>query len=259
MAAPAIGRKQQSAQGNWLATLASLHAGDRPDLAPLIDHTLAEIDRVCRGRRCAYGWSGGKDSQAIRWLAERAGITECVLVISDLEYPAFLAWACDHMPHGCTVVDTGQNYPWLAAHPQMLFPADSKIAMDWMRGVQHTGQARYCRATGTQVLLLGRRRADGNYVGPHGRDSYPGKDGSLRYSPLADWSHRDVLALIAQEDLAMAPCYGWPRGFQVGTGPWPARQWCRDRADGWREVNAIDPGVVRRAAREGIPGAREVR
>ncbi len=258
MATALIPRKQQSAQEDWTGALASAYASpDRERAGALVEQAAARIRArlPLLGRRAAYGWSGGKDSQVLRVVAELAGVTDCVLVISELEYPSFLAWATDHMPWGLTVEARPLDLPWLAQHPEMLFPQTAAMAGRWFSSVQHAGQRLYCRREQVDVLLLGRRRADGNFVGRNGADCYRDRDGFVRYSPLADWSHEDVLCVLGAHAIPLPPCYSWPRGFRVGTGAWAARQWCRDEMDGWAEVHAIDPSVVRHAASL-LPGAR---
>lgn len=214
----------------------------------LVDWTIGEIARTLGGRTAGFGWSGGKDSQALRYVAELAGYPECVLAITNLEYPEFLRWATDNMPWGLTIVDNGWDLDWLAANPGMLFPPDSRTAARWFKGVQHFGQERWLRRFGVDVIMLGRRLSDGNYTGPAGEIIYTNRRGVTRYSPLADWTHEEALALLVYKRLSLAPNYRWPRGFRVGTGPWPARQWTDGH--GWDEVWAIDQSIVVEAARQ---------
>lgn len=248
MTAP-LGRKQGIRdQAAWQAAFTAARTL-WPDakLSGLVDRTATAIAARCRGRDAAVAWSGGKDSLALAHCAALAGVTECVLAISALEYPAFLQWVTDHMPDGLTVLSTGQDLDWLARNPRMLFPQGADGAR-WFTIVNHRGQDLYCKQNNVDVLLLGRRRADGNYTGPPGSDEYTSRKGVTRYSPLASWPHEAVFALIAQQQISLPPCYGWPRGFQVGTGSWPARQWTDSHDHGWSEVWQIDPGVVRGAA-----------
>lgn len=252
----ALGRKQRESTEDFWETFRTLPEWyDRGRLERLIDAAVAELRGYARGRRVAYAWSGGKDSQALRLVAERAGITDCILAISDLEYPEFLRWATDHMPEGLTVLNTGQDLLWLARNREMLFPRDANTAARWFRIVQHAAQRDYFRQMRLDMLLLGRRWADGNYTGPSGTTIYKDRAGVVRQSPIAGWTHEDVLAAIRLYDLPLAPCYGWPRGFRVGTGSWPARQWTLSEEHGWTEVHAIDPDVVHAAAAY-LPGAR---
>jgi len=253
-----LGRKQRADSQDFWETWRTLPEWyERSRIENLVDKAVEEL-RPAKGKRVAYAWSGGKDSQALRLVAERAGITECVLAISELEYPEFLAWATDNMPEGLTIVNTGQDLGWLMKNRDMLFPKDAGIASRWFHAINHAGQRTYYKAKKLDALLLGRRHADGNYTGPGGTTAYKDREGTLRVSPIAEWSHEDVLAALRYFDLELAPCYGWPRGFRVGTGSWPARQWCRDEAHGWQEVFAIDPDIVRAAAPYFPGAARQV-
>lgn len=247
---PPLARKQAVAnQARWQAAWdASRDMWPDQLLDQLIDRTVDEITTTLAGKRAAYAWSGGKDSLALRYVVERAGVHDCVLSISELEYPAHLQWITDNMPPGLTVLSQGQNLDWLARHPKMLFP-QGPYGPRWFTIVNHRGQEQYFRREKLDVLVLGRRRADANYCGTKaGENYYTNGRGITRYSPIADWPHEAVLSLIRREDMSMPPCYGWPRGYQVGTGSWPARQWTQDHDHGWSEVWDIDRGVVRQAA-----------
>ena len=253
-----VRKKQVTTETEWAAALAAIRAGAYPwtRLDRLLEEGVRAIKRTVNGRRAAYCWSGGKDSIALSFLAEAAGVKDCVMGISNLEYPAFLQWVTAHMPAGLEVINTEQDLDWLARHPEMLFPANSAIAAKWFKIVQHTAQARYYRERGVDVLLLGRRRADGNYLGAAGELIYTSSDGVTRYSPIGLWEHEDVLAAVERSGIGWPPIYSWPRGFQVGTHSWPARQWTGSVQNGWREVYAIDSEIVREAAAV-IPSARE--
>jgi hypothetical protein len=128
----------------------------------------------------------------------------------------------------------------------MLFPKDSKTAAQWFHIVQHRGQAKYYKDKGLDMLLLGRRRADGNYVGK-GDNIYTNGDGITRYSPLADWTHEEILAYIHYYGCALPPIYGWKNGYLCGTHSWPARQWTN--GNGWQEVFEIEPQIIEEAAK----------
>jgi 3'-phosphoadenosine 5'-phosphosulfate sulfotransferase (PAPS reductase)/FAD synthetase len=218
-----------------------------------VERAVSEVQAFCRGKNAAYAWSGGKDSIALSVVCELAGIPDCVLGITDLEYPAFLAWVTANMPSQLEVINTGLDLDWLMANQSMLFPQTANVAAQWFSKVQHTAQRQYYRANKLDVIMVGRRRSDGNFVGRDGQNWYSA-DGVLRYSPLADWTHADVFACIDHFGLKMPPFYGWPRGYRCGTHPWAARQWCRGTWNGWLEVFAIDPLIVRDAAKR-IPSA----
>jgi 3'-phosphoadenosine 5'-phosphosulfate sulfotransferase (PAPS reductase)/FAD synthetase len=257
----ALAKKQVTSQEEWLAAREALALLPPPDLEAVVERTVREIREQVRGRKVAFAWSGGKDSLVLEGLMRAVGIKECVLVVTNLEYPAFYAWSANHMPDDLEIINTGQDLVWLKAHPRQLFPKMAGDAAVWMRGVQWAGQTSYFHKHALDMLLTGRRRADGNYVGGGGREPgdpaiYTNGDKVTRYSPLADWSHEHVLAYVATRGIELPPCYGWPRGFRVGTGPWPMRQWCTHEAQGWDEVYSIDPAIVRDAADFGFDGAR---
>jgi hypothetical protein len=235
----ALGRKQSVSHEDFIEVWRDpWRFVDRAAFVAKFAATVARVaERASRGR-VGYGWSGGKDSLALEAVMREAGVTRCVLAITDLEYPAFMAWATTNMPPGLTVLNTGQDLAWLAAHPDMLFPANSELACAWFSSVQHVAQKRYFDAEKLDAIALGRRRADGNFCGRNGQDEY-----------------EEVFAAIQLKGLAMPPCYNWPRGFRVGTGPWAGRQWCGSVDNGWTEVYTIDPTIVRAAAGV-LPSAR---
>lgn len=226
-----------------------------PRLDQLIDVTVRRIQERTAGRNAALAWSGGKDSLALAHICAIAGIHDCVLAISNLEWPAFLQWVTDVMPPALTVISTGQDLTWLREHPRMLFPQGA-YGPRWFQIVNHRGQETYYRDNNLDILLLGRRRVDGNYVGPRGAELYTNARGITRYSPLADWPHEAVFSLLTREQISLPPCYTWPRGYQVGTGSWPARQWTDSIDHGFEECWTIDPQVIRDAAAH-LPAAAD--
>jgi len=252
-----LGKKQTENNDYWREVW--LHIAEivpRAHLDALVTRTLADILQVTRGKRVAFGWSGGKDSQVLRALLEMVGVTRCVMGLSNLEFPAFLQWVTDHMPPDLEIVSNAAlDLPWLAQHPEMLFPQISRPAALWFRLIQHTAQETYYAKHALDLIILGRRRADGNYMGAAGQNLYTSQ-GVTRYSPLKDWRHEDVLAFCHYYAVPLAPIYTWPNGFVIGTGAWPARQYTLAPEQGWYETWLIDPHVVRAAA-EYIPAARQ--
>lgn len=184
----------------------------------MVEKTVKDIKKKTKGKKAAYAWSGGKDSLVLGEICQWAGITPCVLVISNLEYKAFTEWVEEHKPPELSVINTGQDMKWLAAHPNMLFPQDSKFAAQWFQIVQHRGQTKYYKEHDLDMLLLGRRRVDGNYVG-RGDNIYTNGQGVTRYSPMSDWTHEQVLAYIHYYNLEMPPIYDWKNGYLCGTHP----------------------------------------
>lgn len=250
-----IGRKQNAKNESWLETVEKIEElVRRSDLDALVDKTVADIRAVTSGKSAAYAWSAGKDSIVLGKICEMAGITACMIGVCDLEYPAFMEWVNANKPDECEVINTGQDLEWLTKHPEMLFPQNSATAARWFQIVQHRAQKEYFKRRNLDMIILGRRRADGNYVGCNS-NIYTDSKGVTRYSPLADWSHEHILAFIHYNQLPLPPIYGWRNGYLCGTHPWPARQWTGSEKNGWHEVYSIDPDVVITAANL-LPGAK---
>ena len=250
-----LGMKQRASNEAWLEAVQNIETlVGRDELDALVEKTVADIQEKTSGKIAAYAWSGGKDSIVLGKICEMAGVNHSMIGICDLEYPAFLAWVQENKPDGCEVINTGQNLEWLSKHPEMLFPQDSETAARWFTIVQHRAQRIYAKKQNIDILILGRRRADGNYVGRKSNIYTDGK-GVTRYSPLADWSHEHILAFIHYHKLPVPPIYGWHNGYLCGTHPWPARPKTGSEENGWREVYNIDPNVVITAA-ELLPGAK---
>ena len=209
----------------------------------LVEKAAAEVRRQQkRYAPIAYGWSGGKDSMALKVVMDAAGVDECMLAISRLEYPEFLSWCTNWMPNGLTVIDRKEvNLEWLIRNPNMLFPKNADIAGKWFQLIQRMGQKQYYSDAGLGALVVGRRIADGNYP----RTEFKDRTGRVWISPILHWTHEDVMAVCKYYGDPLPPTYSWPRGWSVGTGAWAARQWCRTIADGWREVKSIDPDLYK--------------
>jgi len=241
-------KKQTMKNEAWIAALQNIwQAVPRKELDLLVEKTVTEIMQATKGRKAAYSWSGGKDSLVLERLCAMAGIEDCVLVRCDLEYPAFMDWVTFHKPSRLEIVNTGQDLYWLSKNQGILFPQDSAAAGKWFHIVQHRGQAKYFKSHKLDMLLLGRRRAEGNYIGAGG-NTYTTASGVTRHSPIAYWRHEDVLAFIHYYDVKLPPIYGWHNGYLCGTHPWPARQWTGSIENGWKEVFDIDPYIVMGAA-----------
>lgn len=226
----------------------------RDELDKLVDRTVSEIKSKTGEKKSAYAWSGGKDSIVLSKLCEMAGVADSMIGVCNLEYPEFMDWIDENKPKNCEIINTGQDLDWLSKHPEMLFPNSSSKSARWFSIVQHRAQREYFKNHKLDVLLLGRRRADGNYVGKNSNVYTDGK-GITRYSPLSDWEHEHILAFIHYNNLTLPPIYGWKNGYICGTHQWPARPYTGDEQNGWREIYDIDKNIVIAAA-ELLPGAR---
>lgn len=251
-----LGRKQTSPNEQWIDAakrIEELVTAEELDRA--VATTVERMKQVISGKNVAYAWSGGKDSIVLSDICEKNGISDCVFAhAGELEYSEFLTWCLEHKPEQCEVIDVGLNLEWLAKHPYLLFPRNCRAAYRWYQLVQQTAIRKYFKSHNLDMILVGHRKADGNYVGKGSNISRNGI-GVVRYSPLADWSHELILAYIHYNHLALPPIYGWKNGYKCGTHPWPARMYAANIDEGFKEVYAIDPEAVERAAVY-IPEAR---
>jgi len=243
-----LGRKQSMDNARWLEAMARIEElVSKDELDNAVATVCDEIKQVTAGKKVAYAWSGGKDSLVIEDICKKLGITDCVFVHTELEYPAFLSWCMEHKPEGCEVINTGQDLDWLAKHPAMLFPDNSTLISRWFEIVQRNGIKQYFLKHQLDIIIVGHRKADGNYVGK-GSNILTNGAGVTRYSPLADWPHELLLAYIHYHKIPMPPIYQWKDGYRCGTHPWPSRMGMKSIEDGWADVYEIDPSIVIAAA-----------
>lgn len=231
----------------------------RTELDNLVDYTIEKIKTTAHGKRVAYGWSGGKDSIALGWLMEQAGIRESIFaMMKDLEFPTFVTWAEENAPDGCTIIDTGHSWQWLRDNPNMLFGV-GKYAAKWPVIRHQRQQTKYFHDNNLDIFAHGRRTMDGNHVGPNNGAPYTRRDGQTNWSPIADWTHEEIIALLHYHNLELPVVYSYPRAILNGTVPWPGREPISKRTPNhrpeWNEIYTVEPAVVERAAYENIPGA----
>lgn len=262
MTIPALGRKQSLTRDNWQLVADNIdQVVPRAELDALIDRSITHLRDYSRGKHIAYGWSAGKDSIVMRWLIDQADLQwpSFITFTETLEYPAFVEWANTHAPDGLQTMTAPLNHAWLRDNPHMLFPQDATTNNKWMQRVQRWGWTQYNREHQPDAIALGKRTHDGNNVGPKGSNVSTNRAGVTTWSPIADWRHEHLVALITHEGLELPAIYDHPRGFEVGTGPWAQRNGTSTDPQhpnyGWAEVYAIDPTIVHHAAAENIPGA----
>ena len=202
-------------------------------------NALAEdVANTVRGRKAVWGWSGGKDSVVLAHILKLAGVEfPGVCVLTQLEYPA-VDWFCTRRkPSGVEVMRTGHDIRWLIENKHMLFPQDAATKSRWYSMVQQAGLDRFAKRHQADMIIMGRRRADGNVV-PH--KVYGVTNGPDRYNPLLDTSHEFIWACIRHFGLPEYPQYSRIKWALVdGTGPWPQER-------SWVQVAETDPGVYHR-------------
>lgn len=221
----------------------------------LTDKTIIDIANKTKGLKVAYAWSGGKDSLVLGSLCERGGINDCVLVRNDLEFPEFMEWIENNKPKNLFIYNTGHDLEWLSKNTDMLFAKNSKVASKWYQITQINGQNKYYKMKNLDMIILGRRKKDGNYVGKNGSNVYTTKDGT-RYNPISDWTHEEISAYINYNNIEMPPIYNWQNGFVLGTHSWARRKRNKDIQTTWNEVYQIDKSIVINAAKH-LESAKE--
>lgn len=240
-------RKQSGDNAVWLEAMANIESMvSEKDYRAAEKKAVADILKTTMGKKTALAYSGGKDSIVLADLCRKAGVTASMMAVCNLEYPAFERWILENKPEGCELINTGQDMLWLAKHQGMLFPQSSAQAGRWFAIVQHRAQEDYFKRQSLDMIVLGRRRADGNYTGENGL--YTNGRGITRYSPLYAWPHEMILAAIHYNRLPLPPIYAWKDGYTQGTHPWPARARIKDHQQGWQEIYDIDPTIVQTAA-----------
>ncbi len=261
-------RKQNLKQEDWLKAINEVkqRLKDKSYIYSVLElarNTADEIRMKTQNKNVAVAWSGGKDSIVLWEIAKKAEIKKVFWVRCNLEYPDMLKWVEENKPGNLIIYNTGQDMNWLIKNQDMIFPQDAVTGAKWFKIVQHTGQEKAYKEHNLDMILLGRRRIDGNYTGKNG--VYTNKKGITRYSPLYKWSHEDIFAFLEINKISLPPFYYWDNGFTVGTGPWPARQWTKSVMDGWRIMFGIDKNIVINAskyinsAKKYMEGINEIR
>ena len=242
-----LGRKQTSSNADWAEAWSDIENRiTRQEIEDVTERTTEKIYAETKGKNAGYAWSGGKDSIVLAKLCEDAGVKKCVLGRCDLEYPAFMAWVMDNHPEGLQTYNVGLDLDWLARNQQYLFPP---LTYHYSRVIQIPAQDSFYKDNALDMILLGRRLADGNYVGA-GTNLYTDRKGRTKYNPLSDWTHEQVLGFIHYNALPMPPIYAWKDGWKIGTHPWYTRPYAQNVEAGWREVYNIDPAIVAAAAQK---------
>lgn len=263
--AAVVPRKRQATTEQWLE--AWQHANAVPDHAGAHELVAIAVDRVraavakTGARRPAYAWTGGKDSLGLEIVCRAAGVNVAMIGCTRLEYPSMERWIDAHAPPGLDVQRMPFDLAWLAARQERwCLPYTQKDAYLWYSAVNWNSQRAWCERTGCDLLLNGRRKADGNNMGRGGYQETKYSSGTVKFAPCGDWTHEDLLNVLVVHRVELPPIYQHARGWLVGSGCWAKRRALQDgdtvnRHETWREVWCADRDVVREAAGT-IVGAR---
>lgn len=256
-------KKQSSTQEEWETSWSFIQANPDQERA----HRLVEqaVERTLKrvGGTGAVGWgfSGGKDSLGLQVVMEVAGLDSLPSCggLTRLEFPEFDKWmeTPDNVPSNFSILRLENiNLEWLTGRPELLFPTQN--AGRWFPLVQKAAQNKFAKAFGLEILVGGWRKHDGNYLGTANQMyEYRTPQGHVRFSPISQWTHEDLLHVLAVYRKSLPPIYGYPRGFPIGTGPWPSRKRLESLEASWRELESIDSSIVVHAAERGFLPAIE--
>lgn len=129
-----LGKKQSIQNEEWLKAEKRIEElVSREVLDEKVRSTVEEIRQMTDGKKVAYAWSAGKDSLVLGEICRDSGVTDCMMAICNLEYPAFLKWVDRYKPKELEIINTGQDLEWLSKHLKMLFPQDSATAAKWFQ------------------------------------------------------------------------------------------------------------------------------
>lgn len=224
----------------------------RAQTEELIAETVEEIHAVCDGKNAAYAWSGGKDSIALQIVCEDAGIKKGFCCYNDLYFKQSIEFFKTHRPEGIELYDSGEDIAWLAKHQDMLFP---KVPHRWNERTHLKYQPIYCQKEGVDILMMGKRRQDMNFVA---KDVVAkSKDGVNIYCPIRKWTHEDVICAIRYRNKELSPIYFSENGFHYGDTKFAVMNPLKGERfeDAWKRIYAIEPAKVIQSAKAGLNGA----
>ena len=251
--------KQRSSNADWVAAWDGIqNAPEFYEVDAIADRTVDRISRAAKlYPKAAFAWSAGKESLVLERLCRRAGVCKGVMVTdSELEYPEVEAWVHRHLPEGVELVDAHLGFAFLKAHPDLLFPKVKDRTRVWGR-FHHKHMPLWYARNGLDVLFLGRRKGDGNFIRGTADNCFSHVNGKgMRVAnPMADWKSEHVLAFLKKHMIPLPPTYSYPGGWVRGTHEWSMRTRLASQRDNWAELYSFVPEVVEKAALH-LDGAR---
>lgn len=209
--------------------------------------TLKEMREVTKGKKCAYAYSGGKDSVVLSILCNKIGIYDGVCAISSLFFDESIAHIKATLPSDLTLVDTGQNMQWLFENQKRFLFSDNMF--QWYTIGHLKAQKEYHDQSGIDLMLKGKRKQDGNNLGKDliRTNSRTGAE----YNPLRDWTHEEVIAYMRYHGKTLSPFYWTKYGFHFGDVEWPSMNLQKGMTvyDMWDYIYSFQPSAVIEAAK----------
>ena len=257
-------KKKQAIKGNaeWLEAFEnSVKLYSREYIDQKEKQTILRIRSVCsKYNRIFSGWIAGKDSQVLQCIMERSGVSFTPIMWKGInEWPCVRKFVEENKPDNLIEETIDKfDFDFLEKHPEYLFCQKQGIAQKWM-AVKWQRYAKDQKKYGFDLLVLGRRKSDGNNCGDE-NFILKNSGGYDIFAPLADWNHEEMFAYIKYNGVKLSPFYKFPRGFLIGSiamGEWTEYA-CRGKTveEVWEEVYSIDKSVVENASKY-LTSARE--
>lgn len=248
-----LNKKQQIADNSeWLKAFEKCTDSiTRAEIAALEYRTIQLIRKVANHyRKPCSGWIAGKDSLVLDRILQKAGIRYTPIMWRGVnEYPSMVEWIAENKPRNLIEEVIGKySLEFLETHPDYLFCSNG-TRQKWM-STKWTRQRKDIAKHGFDLFITGRRLKDGNICGTKESGYVVEKEGSsyATFSPLAEWSHEQLLAYIKYENILLPPFYTYKRGFLIGSvamGEWTERPMLDKTEDEvWDELYEIDPSIV---------------
>lgn len=198
------------------------------------------------------GWIAGKDSIVLDHLMQRSGVEYTPIMWRGVnEYPAMVEWIEKNKPKNLIVeVIDKFNLDYIEKHPDFLF-CQGNTRNKWM-SAKWERYKKDIPKHGFDAFIVARRKKDGNVCGSKEDNYCRRKETYCEYSPLAEWSHEELLAYIKYNGIELPPFYDWDRGFLLGSvamGEWTERPVMdKNVYEVWDELYEIDKTIVEQAA-----------
>lgn len=258
MSKDSVGRKQTSRNEDWVSLWET--CTEQISIEHMLElerKTILQARSFIQGngyKRMAYGYSGGKDSVALRHLLGKAQIpiAGVFCALHHNEYPAFLEWLHKNAPKETEFIQLKRlSLEEINENENYLFPTGKK-ERDYYTAQWREAEADFVIKNGIDLVFAGRRIADGNTCGK--RDSYGVLTSRNKVvtscNVIGMWTHSELLAYIKYNQLELPPIYDYPNGWVYGTHPWTERDRVNNSIfETFDEIMTIDPNIVNEAAK----------
>lgn len=212
----------------------------KSDIKNLEQDCLRKISERIGTLKTAYGYSSGKESIVILHLCKQLGIPGVIINSADprMHYPVMRSWVKREIKkHGVHQHPRPITLEWLGQHPNQVFSRSSSDSQKWFARTHQTGLREYYKQNNLDLIILGRRKQDGNVMGRGSQsEGYTDQKNFTYYFPLASWTHAQVFAYLDHNNLKLPPRYSWTNGYLNESFYWASLKHKGPIAESWRHV-----------------------